>query len=80
MLQFALLKIKTRLLESDQKYLRHGSSTKPLLSICKGDNTTKKYILEKINSLCNSGHLNRQNYVKLNMFRCFIPLIWMSLL
>ena len=38
----ALFKIKIRLLESDQKWLRHGSSTKPLLSRCKGDNTSKK--------------------------------------
>ena len=37
-------KIKIRLLESDQKWLRHGSSTKPLLSRCKGDNTSKKII------------------------------------
>ena len=41
-LQFALFKIKIRLLESDQKCLRHGSSTKPFLSLCKRDNTTKK--------------------------------------
>ena len=43
-LQFALFKIKIRLLESDQKWLRHGSSTKPLSSRCKGDNTSKKLI------------------------------------
>ena len=43
-LQFALFKIKIRLLESSQKWLRHGSSTKPLLSLCKGDNTSKKLI------------------------------------
>ena len=40
-LQFALFNIKTSLLESDQKCLGHGSSTKPLLSLCKRDNTTK---------------------------------------
>ena len=33
---------KIRLLESAHKWLRHGSSTKPLLSHCKGDNTSKK--------------------------------------
>ena len=43
-LQFALFKIKIRLLESDEKWLRHGSSTKPLLTRCKGDNTSKKLI------------------------------------
>ena len=41
-LQFALFKIKIRLLESDQKCLHHGSSTKPLFSLYKRDNTTKK--------------------------------------
>ena len=47
-LQFALFKIKIRLLKSDQKCLRHGSSTKPFISLCKRDNTTKKTIfLEK---------------------------------
>ena len=46
-LQFALYKIKIRLLESDQKCLRHGVSTKPLLSLCKDDNTTKKIFFEK---------------------------------
>ena len=47
-------KIKISLLESDQKCLRHGSRTKPLLSHCKrdnnnrdGHNTTKKYIFGK---------------------------------
>ena len=40
-------KYKIRLLESDQKCLRHEISTKPLLSLCKGDNTTKKYFFEK---------------------------------
>ena len=44
-LQFPQFKIKIRLLESDQNWLRHGSSTKPLLSRCKGDNTSKKLIL-----------------------------------
>ena len=46
-LQFALFKIKIRLLESDQKCLRHESSTKPFLSLCKSDNTTKKQSLGK---------------------------------
>ena len=47
-LQFALFKIKIRLLESDQMCLRHGSSTKPLFSLCKRDNTPKKnYLSEK---------------------------------
>ena len=46
-LQFALLKIKIRLLKSDQKCLRHGTSTKPFLSHCKRDNTTKKTIFLK---------------------------------
>ena len=53
------IQIKIRLLESDEKWLRHGSSTKPLLSRCKGDNTTKKKFFEKINLLCNSVHLDR---------------------
>ena len=30
---------------------------------------------EKQNLLCNSVHLDRQNDVKFNMFRCLIPLI-----
>ena len=34
-------KYKIRLLESDQKCLRHGSSTKPLLSPLNRDNITK---------------------------------------
>ena len=46
-LQFALFKIKIRLLESDQKCLRHGSSTKPLLSLCIRDNTTEKIFFGK---------------------------------
>ena len=46
-LQFAQFKIKIRLLESDHKFLRHGSSTKPILSLCKRDNTTKKQNLGK---------------------------------
>ena len=79
-LQFALFKIKIRLLESDQKCLRHGSRTKPLLSHCKRDDTTKKYFLEKINILWNSGHLDKNNEVKHNIFRCLIPLISMILL
>ena len=41
-LQLALFKIKIKLVESDQKCLRYGSSTKPLLSLCKRDNTTEK--------------------------------------
>ena len=73
---FSLFKIKIRLLKSDKKWLRYGSSTKPLLSRCRGDNTTKKTIvLKKINLLWNSGHLDQQNDIKLNMFRCLIPLI-----
>ena len=58
-------KVKISLLESDQKCLRHGSRTKPLLSHCKrdnnnrdGHNTTKKKFLEKINLLWNTGHLD----------------------
>ena len=43
-LQFALFKIKIRLLESYKKGLRHGSSIKPHLSLCKRDNTTKKIL------------------------------------
>ena len=35
----------------------------------------KNIIFEIINLLSNSGHLDRQNDVKLNMFRCLIPLI-----
>ena len=46
-LQFAIFKIKIRLLESDQKCLLHGSSTKPLLSFCKKDNVTKDIFWEK---------------------------------
>ena len=46
-LQFALFKIKIRLLESDQKCLRHVSSTKPHLSLCERDNTTKKILFWK---------------------------------
>ena len=46
-LQFALFKIKIRLLESDQKCLRHGSSTKPLASLCKEITPRKKYFWEK---------------------------------
>ena len=40
----------------------------------------KNLFFEKINLLCNSVHLDRQNDVKFNMFRCLIPLIWMILL
>ena len=47
LLQFTLFKIKIRLLESDQKCLRHGSNTKPLLSHCKRDYNTKKKFGEK---------------------------------
>ena len=61
------IKIKTRLLESDQKCLRHGSSIKPLLSLCKRDNTTEKIFLRKINLLRNSGHLYENNDVKHNI-------------
>ena len=46
-LQFALFKIKIRLLESSQKCLRHGSSTKLFLSLCKRDITTKKLFFLK---------------------------------
>ena len=82
-LQIALFKIKIRLLESDQKWLRHGSSTKPLLSRCFFETLShlnvitfrKNLFFEKINLLCNSVHLDRQNDVKFNMFRCLIPLI-----
>ena len=35
----------------------------------------KNLVFEKINLLCNSVHLYRQNDVKFNMFRCLIPLI-----
>ena len=57
-----------QLLASGGKWLRHGSSTKPLLSHCKGDNTSKKNLFfENINLLCNSVHLERQNDVKFNM-------------
>ena len=35
----------------------------------------KKIFFEKINLLCNSVHLDRQNDVKFNMFRWLIPLI-----
>ena len=48
-LQFALFKIKIRLLQSNQKCLHRGSSTKPLLPLCKRDNTPKKN---------NTGHLD----------------------
>ena len=74
-LQFTLFKIIIRLLESDQKCLRHGSSTKPLLSLCKDDNTSKKKFGGKMNLLWNTGHLDKNNDVKHNIFRCLIPLI-----
>ena len=35
----------------------------------------KNIFFEKINLLCNSVHLDRQNDVKFNMFRSLIPLI-----
>ena len=35
----------------------------------------KNLFFEKINLLSNSVHLDRQNDVKFNMFRCLIPLI-----
>ena len=41
-LQFALFKIKIRLLESDQKCLRHGSCTTPHVSLCKSKHHEKK--------------------------------------
>ena len=69
-LQCALYKIKIKLLENDQNCLRHRSSTKPLLSLCKGDNTTKKN--EKINLLWNTGHLDEKSDVKHHIFRCLI--------
>ena len=78
-LQFALFKIKIRLLESDQKYIRHGSSTKPLLSLCKRDNTTEK-CFGKINLLWNTGNLDKNNDVKHNIFCCLFPLIGVILL
>ena len=35
----------------------------------------KNLFFKKINLLCNNVHLDRQNDVKFNMFRCLIPLI-----
>ena len=67
------LKIKIKLLQSDQKRLRHGSSTKPLSSLCK--EIRKKYFGGKINLLWNSAHLDKNNDVKHNTFRCLILLI-----
>ena len=43
-LQFALFKTKIRLVESDQMCLRHGSSTKPLLSLCKEITSGKTFL------------------------------------
>ena len=71
-LQFAIFNIKIRLLEGDQKCLRHGSSTKPHLSLCKRDNTTKTIFLRKIYLLWNTGHLDKNNDVKHNIFRSLI--------
>ena len=42
-------KIKIRLLESDQKCLRHGSSTKSFISLRKRDTPTKKICFWKNN-------------------------------
>ena len=78
-LQFALFKIKIRLLESDQKCLRHGSSTKAVLSLCKRENTTKKQFFGKKKLVLNSGDLDENNDVKHNIARCLIPQIWMIL-
>ena len=72
-LQFALFKIKIRLLESDQNCLRHGSSTNPFLSLCKRVNITKKNLFEKINILWNTGHFDENNDAKHNIFRYLIP-------
>ena len=75
-----LFKIKIRLLESDQKCLRHGSSTKPVLSFCKRDNTTKNiFFFGKIYLLFYSGDLDENNDVKHNISGCLIPQIWMIL-
>ena len=56
------------------KCLRHGSSTKKLLSFCKDDNTTKKIIFWKNKCTVEQWLAND---VKYNMFSCLIPLIWM---
>ena len=39
--------------------------------------TPRKNNLKKL--LLNSGHLDKNNDVKHNIFRCLIPLIWMIL-
>ena len=39
----------------------------------------KNIFFGKINLLLNSGHLDENNDVKHNIFRCLIPLIWMIL-
>ena len=39
----------------------------------------KNNFLGKINLLLNSEHLDENNDVKHNIFRCIIPLIWMIL-
>ena len=58
-LQFAQLKIKIKLLESDQNCLRHGSSTTPFFSLCKRNNTTKKhFFFGKLHLLLNSEDLD----------------------
>ena len=72
---FKLRHSKLKLLEIDQKCLRHGSGTKPHLSLSKRDNTTKKKFGGKINLLWNTGHLDKNNDVKYNIFCCLIPLI-----
>ena len=53
--------------------LRHGSSTKPFLSLCKRDNTTKNNFFGNVNLLLNSGDLDKNNDIKHNIFRCLIP-------
>ena len=73
-LQFALFKIKIRLLESDQKCLRHVSSTEPLLLLCK-EITPRKHFWGIINLLRDTGDLDKNNDVNHNIFRCLIPLI-----
>ena len=66
-LQFSLFKLKIRLLESDQKSLRHGSSTKPHLSLCISYQSSKQF-LGKINLLRNTGHLDKNNDVNHKIF------------
>ena len=40
----------------------------------------KNTFFEKINSLWNTGYLAEKNDEMHNIFRCFIPQIWMTLL